>query len=156
RVVKTTDGGETWTCFDLSSVASRLIDCRFTAPDSGMVVGGVDVDSSSVARILSTGDGGRTWSVRYTGHWPNSWCWKISFPTRQVGWVSVEMFEGNTHCLRTEDGGETWMEVEVFADARDLQGIGFATPTLGWAPPFRTQDGGVTWELNSFGFAINR
>lgn len=160
RVIKTTDGGETWTCLDLSAYASRLIDCRFTDADSGLVAGGVDTqDGGVVSRILSTADGGETWTVRHTGRWNDSWCWKISFPSRRVGYVSVQTHEGKTHCLKTEDGGESWVELLVSPVAEDTEGIGFATASLGWAcgfQIFRTTDGGTTWERDPIGRNINR
>jgi photosystem II stability/assembly factor-like uncharacterized protein len=162
RFVKTTDGGSTWSCFDLSAHASRLIDCRFASPDTGMVVGAVNegAGGTPVARVLVTTDGGETWSARHTGRWPNSWGWKISFPTPNVGYVSVQQSKGNTHCLKTEDGGLTWAEVEISATALDIQGIGFATEGLGWATggfsDRRTMNGGMTWERDRWGVAINR
>jgi photosystem II stability/assembly factor-like uncharacterized protein len=135
---------------------SGLVDCFFWSPDSGLVVG--RASDALVERILFTGDGGATWSIRYTGVRPDSWCWKISFPSRRVGYVSVETAGEDTHCLKTTDRGETWFEVPA-PGAYNMQGIGFATESLGWIAHsrlLRTTDGGATWSPETIGTRINR
>ena len=39
-MIKSIDGGQTWTALDLSPHASSLIDVYFPTPDNGWVVGG--------------------------------------------------------------------------------------------------------------------
>lgn len=155
-VIKTMNRGSTWSTMDLSAYASTLVDCRFFGPDSGFVVGAYNF----VPRILFTPDGGKTWQIRHTGARYDTWCWKISFPSRRVGYVSVQMGGGpGLHCLKTLDGGVTWSEVPVPVRLSDMQGIGFVTETLGWAAgrgPMRSTDGGVTWEDDPIGIRINR
>jgi photosystem II stability/assembly factor-like uncharacterized protein len=164
RVIKTVDGGSTWTTIDMSAHSGTLIDCYFLTPDSGFVVGGSPqgvFPTTINAVVLFTGDGGRTWQTRFTTSRPGEWCWKISFPSRRTGYVSIERFGAPTYCLKTADGGVTWEEVFVQNLALDVQGIGFATENKGWVAArrteiFETANGGATWQLISFGESINR
>lgn len=164
RVIKTVDGGTTWTTIDMSAHAGTLIDCYFLAPDSGFVIGGSRegvFPTTISAVVLFTGDGGRTWQTRFTTSRPGEWGWKISFPSRRTGYVSIERFEAPTYCLKTADGGVMWQDVFVQNLGLDVQGIGFATETKGWVAArrteiFETSDGGATWQLVTFGESINR
>ena len=88
RVIKTTDGGATWTSQDLVPLANTLIDCFFFDADHGFVVGAIGVGSARRAVILGTTDGGATWTTRHTTDRTAEWCWKISFPTSLIGYVS--------------------------------------------------------------------
>ncbi len=47
RMIKTVDGGATWTGWDMSEYATNLIDTYFTSPDRGWVVGGKADESIS-------------------------------------------------------------------------------------------------------------
>jgi len=155
-VIKTVDGGVTWNSIDMSSFADGLVDCYFFAPDSGFVVGNV-ITNTRVPRILFTGDGGATWSIRHTGmRLDAAWCWKISFVNRSIGYVSVQTIEIDSHCLKTTDGGWTWVEMPM--EAVGIEGIGFSTELLGWAAGgrfWRTTDGGLTWSRDPFDAAGN-
>lgn len=163
RVIKTTDGGSNWTSTDLAPDAGALVDCHFFNADSGFVVGSTNgIYQSGYARILWTSNGGSTWQVVYAGTRIGELCWKISFPTRMIGYVSIETFQaGPTYFLKTTDGGMTWQE-KLFRGTRyDVQGIGFLTPELGWIGgwgfmPHRTTDGGDTWTVSNFGSNVNR
>ena len=164
-VIKSTDGGASWKSIDLSGMATGLVDCYFFSPDSGFVVGRVGTGwlTDWQARVLFTPDGGTTWETRYTGTHLQSLGWKISFPSRRVGYVSVESFDVTTptHCLKTEDGGSTWTEVVLTSTGSlDMQGIGFVTEQMGWVGGLgqmrRTTDGGLHWVPVDWGEDVNR
>jgi photosystem II stability/assembly factor-like uncharacterized protein len=162
-LIKTVNGGTTWTTIDLSAYATTLVDCHFTSADSGFVVGGVgEFLNLTKAIVLFTADGGATWDVRWQGSRTAEWGWKISFPTPDVGYVSLET--NNTHhwSLKTVNGGQTWTE-RFFGSGsnRREQGIGFANTSLGWlggSPglAFETIDGGQTWLAANWGNHLNR
>ncbi len=173
RLIKTTDRGRTWQSFDLSSVAAFLVDCYFSSPDSGIVVGGTNLDlRQSRCIVLFTANGGTTWSVRHVGSRMNEWCWKISFPSRNVGYISLERLwdSGDTtqvYFLKTTNRGVTWAEKLFLTRHYDEEGIGFVTDSLGWiggwatpsypnAPTYETTDGGETWRVMDFGRNVNR
>ncbi|MCI0636718.1 MAG: hypothetical protein L0206_22795, partial [Actinobacteria bacterium] len=160
RVIKSIDGGANWTTFDMSAPADGLVDCRFFGPDTGIVVGRLDDSTSGFWRgvVLHTTDGGASWSNVLTTTGDDCLCWKISFPTREVGYVSVERFFNSPAAvfLKTTDGGLTWEE-KPFPDSTYyyFEGIGFATPDVGWlggtAVTHATTDGGETWVASSLG-----
>src|SRR5262245_24400249 len=162
RLIKSTDGGATWTSRDLGPLATTAIDVYFKDASEGFISGGIGTfPSGTQAVILHTTDGGETWQQRFVGTRLAEWTWKFSFPTPSVGYASIERFTGPMHVLKTVDGGLTWSEL-VFPNSRE-QGVGFATPTLGWigggsgpASTFGTDTGGGTWFSTPWGTSINR
>jgi len=162
-VLKTTDGGATWKKIALDTVASALVDCYFFSPDSGFAVGAAGGTlQGGMARILFTSNGGNTWTPVFTGTRIGELCWKITFPSRNTGYVSIERFlQGATYILKTTDGGQTWTEKQFSSALIDQQGIGFVTETHGWVggwsnPTYETTNGGDTWTLAQFGENVNR
>ncbi|MFQ5675311.1 MAG: FlgD immunoglobulin-like domain containing protein [bacterium] len=165
-VIKTTNAGETWTSFGLSAHADRLVDCFFFTPDSGLVVGGLGPADSSKGIVLFTADGGNTWEEKYRTSNTPVWCWKISFPTDRVGYVSLETSRAsnttNTFFLKTVDRGLSWEEKPFLTSTSFYweQGIGFATPDRGWIgggeQTYETTDGGQQWQVAGFGRNLNR
>ena len=153
-LIETTDGGTTWASRDMSAVAGSLIDVYYHDDLNGVIVGGTQATQpGSRAVVLSTEDGGVTWTQRAlssgTGT-TSEWAWKISFPSRLVGYVSVENSGGGPDgkVLKTTDGGLTWTEL-VVPGGRSMQGVGFISETEGWTSgrgtAMATTDGGATW-----------
>src|SRR5207247_723476 len=111
-------------------------------------------DTSSAAVVLFTSDGGESWSERYRSPDRDGWCWKISFPNRDTGYVSIETEEGKkAFFLKTTNRGQTWTR-KFIPQNFDFEGIGFITPELGWAGGwafgiYTTTDGGDTWTKSS-------
>lgn len=156
HLLSSSDGGESWTSRDLSAHLAMLIDVRFTTPTDGMVVG---MNGAQRCAILRTADGGDTWREVFTSV-AGSLCWKIAFPSANVGYVSIQGGASSTFA-KTVDGGETWVEKPLVPGPFNGLGAGFLTEDVGWiAGPrmaYRTLDGGETWELDdSLGPAINR
>src|SRR5690606_38992023 len=137
--------------------------------NEGLAVGGTNANLSATSNravVLRTTDGGETWVRQFvsTG-FGSEWGWKITFPTRQVGYVSVEYRTARSSgkVLKTIDGGLTWAEVEIPAGDpyRGLQGVGFLTEDLGWASgrgeASLTVDGGEHWQpFSSLDGRVNR
>ncbi|HLT46751.1 MAG TPA: T9SS type A sorting domain-containing protein [Rubricoccaceae bacterium] len=156
-VIKTTDGGSTWQATHIApSLAQSLVDVYFFDAQRGLAVGGTDaLGFGGRAVVLGTEDGGATWERRFvsSGDGTSSeWGWKISFPTPEIGYVSVEFDSGGPagKVLKTTDGGQTWTEIAV-PNGDSMQGVGFITPDLGWTSGrgsvTETHDGGSTWAL---------
>jgi photosystem II stability/assembly factor-like uncharacterized protein len=160
-VIRTTDSGESWTSTDLAPQATTLIDVYFFDESTGFVVGGLGPTfNERRAVVLATTNGGASWETRYTGVRLGEWCWKISFPTKATGFVSLERFSGISYFLRTTDAGESWEDLP-FLNNYEEQGIGFVTPSLGWiggygGPSYESTDGGESWQAAGFGQGINR
>jgi photosystem II stability/assembly factor-like uncharacterized protein len=160
-VVKSMDG-VTWTTMDLTPLgAFGLVDCHFVDADSGFVLGGAgtDINVDPVPFVASTWNGGATWEVRHRGTEQGGWCWKVSFPSRRIGYASIESFAEYSDVLKTTDGGLTWTETPSFTMGR-LQGLGFVSEQRGWAGgdqnTFTTTDGGRSWTVDDFGSRLNR
>jgi photosystem II stability/assembly factor-like uncharacterized protein len=163
--IKSVDGGMSWTSLDLRPLATGLVDVFFFNADSGLIVGGKGVGSSlqeqnaSQAVILFTADGGQTWRTVYESAAKGKWCWKISFPTRAIGYVATQGPTGDGIILKTTDGGMTWQEKFVGAGL-GFSGIGFATAQKGWVGSlgaYESSDGGESWqEVANVGRLINR
>ncbi len=164
-MLRSIDGGETWTTIDLSAHAGMILDVRFFDRDTGLVCAASSADVETArALILATADGGRSWSRVYEGERRMENCWKMSFPTREVGYATVQSYDDTNPqriFVKTTDGGRTWREQPLTVDpaAREF-GIGFATAERGWIGTarsgFETRDGGMSWSPVSFGRAVNK
>jgi photosystem II stability/assembly factor-like uncharacterized protein len=163
RVIRSLDGGSTWTVSRLPSFVGQLRSVAFLDCLSGAAVGYATGDSSVAGVIATTHDGGDSWSVQtfpgidsFTG---------VCFPTASTGYVV-----GNTSnpisavLLRTTDAGSTWNILPLAADSVVAQGIRFFEGTdtgyvFGeavfpdtsgvpepWSPRIlKTTDGGLSW-----------
>jgi photosystem II stability/assembly factor-like uncharacterized protein len=160
RVIKTVDGGASWTSTDLTALATTLVDVHFLTELEGIAIGSAGTfPSQSRAVVLRTTNGGATWQRRHLGARLGEWGWKISFATPDTGYVSLERTGPPMYLLRTVNRGQTWTELP-FEDYNE-QGIGFATPQLGWIggadnPTLGTTDGGATWTVTPWGEYLNR
>lgn len=178
-VIKSTDGGETWTGFDLSEHANLLVDIYFPDPDRGFVVGGkADVPNPTTRGrvkpvVLFTEDGGLTWTNLLADMMADlprgEWGWKIFFVNDQVGYVSLENFTAGA-VLKTTDGGRTWVRKPINDQQgnANLEGIGFIDENKGWVGGWgnrfftagfssATDDGANNWrDANEIGRFINR
>ncbi|NUN68586.1 MAG: T9SS type A sorting domain-containing protein [Bacteroidetes bacterium] len=161
---KTTDRGKSWTAKNMNAYAAGLIDVRFFTKDSGITVGLTDTThTSSRAIILMTADGGETWDTVHTTPRNNEWAWKITFPSRRTGYVSLQRNSNvaPVYILKTTDGGISWSDRLFSTTGYFVQGLGFLNDTLGWAggtslSPKQTTDGGETWTSVTIGNSLNR
>jgi photosystem II stability/assembly factor-like uncharacterized protein len=165
KFYKSTNGGTNWSIKDMSSYATRLIDCYFTSPDSGILVGGIgDTISTGYGVVLFTSDGGDTWVTKYMTQNNKQWGWKINFPSRNTGYISLERFTsggGASYFLKTTNGGETWEEKMFSNIPLDEEGVGFANNNTGWIggwffPTRKTTNGGINWVSDPWGYNVNR
>ncbi|MBI2619060.1 MAG: T9SS type A sorting domain-containing protein [Ignavibacteriales bacterium] len=162
--MKSTNGGASWLSKDMNGYAYGLVDVHFFTADSGIAVGMTDsTNEISSGIILTTVDSGETWDTSYVSSQIGEWCWKISFPTRMVGYVSLQRNSGSpVNVLKTADGGLTWTEQRLADFNYYVQGIGFLDETTGWVggnntyPVYGTTDGGSTWASAGFGSRVNR
>ena len=158
--IKSNDRGETWSFSDLSEFADGLVECHFIDANLGFVAG---IKSNSGGVILKTIDGGETWSEVLNTNNGSEYIWKLDFVTDEIAYGSIESFTGgNASIVKSVDGSNTWLELEVTDSYLDLQGIGFINEDTGWVGPrnqplYETNDGGLTWEKKDSLFSnINR
>jgi photosystem II stability/assembly factor-like uncharacterized protein len=181
-IIKTTNGGATWTAIDMSAHAAILVDIHFKNQNEGWVVGGRDDVGRPMAQrkrddvkpvLLHTTNGGATWTDRLASirrFCPRGeWGWKIQALDAQTMFASLEnMLDGAI--LRSDNGGQTWRRIPINDRQRNanLEGIGFVDRDLGWVGGWgdigfiggftsATTDGGNNWDnANQIGFRLNR
>jgi len=165
NLLRSTDGGGSWALIDLAPFAGMVLDVKFVTPETGFVFAGSASDiKESEARILKTTDGGRSWRIVYRSARKLENSWKGSFVDRRTGFATVQTYDparAQQVIVKTVDGGETWQELPLVADAKARQfGIGFATRDIGWVGTavggFETRDGGNTWTKVALAPAANK
>jgi photosystem II stability/assembly factor-like uncharacterized protein len=166
-LLRSLDGGATWTNIDMSPWVAMIVDVKFFDEMNGIVFAGTDANiERSHALIVATRDGGKTWSKVYESARPYELTWKGSFPTRDVGYATIQNYNPDKNetlrrIAKTTDGGKTWQELPLVDDAGVREfGVGFATPLLGWVGTskggFETRDGGATWRAVDLGRVVNK
>jgi len=164
---RSVDGGKTWKLMDLTKQTAMILDVTFLDASTGFLAGGSDREvEPSHAQVLKTTDGGEHWTTVYESKRPFEITWKLSFPTRDTGYVTVQNYAEDAAVkdrvvARTTDGGNTWTELPLVSDhAQQEFGVAFATPDVGWVGGskggFQTLDGGKTWTHLEMGRAVNK
>ena len=158
---------KTWHPLPVPEHCAQILDVKFFDEQSGVLCGASDaVFEKSRALVLRTEDGGKTWREAYRSQRPGELSWKCSFPTREVGYATVQSYdpsEANTrrYVAKTVDGGRTWTEQLLVEDhSCDEFGVSFVTADRGWVGTlqtgYETEDGGRTWRPVAMGKAVNR
>jgi hypothetical protein len=102
----------------------------------------------------------------YQSNRPFECTWKASFPTNQVGYVTIQSYNPDPEVkqqriAKTIDGGNTWQELNLTADAAAREfGVGFIDEQHGFVGTmnsgFETRDGGQSWTPVTLGRACNK
>lgn len=162
-VVRTSDGGESWTTSivdDGSSLAFR--DIHAFNNDTAYVL---SIGNATDSRIYRTDDGGMSWGLSFENQDENSFFDCFSFWDENRGIAFSDSFEGEFRLIRTMNGGESWEDLpdDSIPDARDGEGAFASSGTcvvtrpggLGWFSTgasgidtrvIRTADYGESWE----------
>jgi photosystem II stability/assembly factor-like uncharacterized protein len=154
-VVRTTDGGETWSEISLDQTGLKipvLNAVSFVSPTQGWAVG---ADSKGAGVIIGTTDGGATWwgSKSTFKQVPTS----VFFVSPEKGWMGgttsppgkPDEEGGPSDILTTSDGGKSWSS--AYHVPVSINTIKFADENNGWAAGFpayiyHTADGGRSWQ----------
>jgi photosystem II stability/assembly factor-like uncharacterized protein len=162
------DAGDTWKRIALPPEAAMILDVKFVDVNTGFVFAGSDPNVEvSNAVIVKTTDSGRTWRVVYRSARPFELTWKASFPTREVGYATLQSYNpdpalAQRYVLKTADAGDTWQELPLVVDPKvQTFGVGFVDERHGWVggvpQGFETKDGGATWTAApELGVAANK
>lgn len=161
------DGGATWTSNSMNNDCKMLFDIKMFDKNNGFVCAASDEDmEKSNALILKTSDGGKSWKKVYQSNRPFEGTWKASFPTKEVGYVTIQSYNPDPNVkqqriAKTTDGGKTWNEINLVEDAGAREfGIGFIDENHGFVGTmntgYETKDGGKTWSKVNLGMACNK
>jgi photosystem II stability/assembly factor-like uncharacterized protein/dienelactone hydrolase len=161
------DGGETWTSNSMNNDCKMLFDIKMFDKNNGFVCAASDEDmEKSNALILKTSDGGKSWKKVYQSNRPFEGTWKASFPTKNIGYVTIQSYNPDPNVkqqriAKTTDGGNTWNEINLVEDAGAREfGIGFIDENHGFVGTmntgYETKDGGKTWAKVNLGMACNK
>jgi photosystem II stability/assembly factor-like uncharacterized protein len=134
-VLKTEDGGITWTKQIVPYHWSELHSVSFVNPETGFAVG--------LGLLIKTTDGGKNWkefTIDYKGY-----ITKVYFVNSKTGFITG--LSGNL--FRTSDGGDTWTKIPLNTTVH-LYDICFVNEKVGYCGSdphvFKTTDSGKTWK----------
>ncbi len=161
------DGGATWTSNTMQKDCKMLFDIKMFNKNEGFAcAASSDAMEKSNAVILKTSNGGKTWQKVYQSKRPFECTWKASFPSKKVCYVTIQSYNtdekvNQQHVAKTTDGGKTWKELDLIADAKSREfGVGFIDENHGFIGTmnsgFETKDGGKTWIKIDLGMACNK
>jgi photosystem II stability/assembly factor-like uncharacterized protein len=160
-VIKSMDGGTSWTSINLSQYASALVDIFFTSEDVGFVVGKSN-PASDGGIVLYTSDGGTTWEVKHKTFANEDYIWKIQTPDSVHYYGSLDALPstGNVRIVKSADAGLSWTTDTIRNTYSYMQTIGFIDTQHGWtgglSTLLETTDGGENWDPITVGSAYNR
>lgn len=153
RLVRTFDGGSTWSAFQTPFVNSWFLAVDFPSPSVGYACGGTAFGEHKVC-IVKTTDGGVSWDSLTANGYAGYEFRDIHFVDDTTGFVAGDVFTG---LMRTTDGGNSFVPIGSvlppvqtiafiddqvgFVSTWDYQGGGTAVATIQ-----RTADQGATWE----------
>ncbi len=140
-ILKTTNGGTTWTP-QVSNTYSSLNSVHFTDANTGYITGGSGL-------ILKTTNGGTLWSALTTNATGNLKA--ICFPSATTAYV---VGSGGT-ILKTTNSGTTWT-AQTSGRTNLLKSVYFVNATTGYAVGdsatlLKTVNGGTTWTILNSG-----
>ena len=163
-ILRSTDGGQSWSVIDMSSHAGMILDVKFFDEHTGLVFASSSRSGDNEALILRTTDGGKTWTQVYKSGRVGELIWKASFPDGDTGFATVQSYDPDREqqlIVKTEDGGKSWQELPLTKNAKARQfGIGFIDRYRGWigtmAGGFYTSDGGKSFQPVPIARAANK
>lgn len=166
KLVKTTDGGNTFTEIAHPFSAQNILALHFTDLNTGFMALRQYISSiKNRYKIARTTDGGTNWSVVYADSSTSA----SSFSQKGINdMLFINPLKGfavcnNGNLLVTNNGGDTWSEMNLVADSTHLVSISMKSNSLvgyiaGWkcggsisgcrGSIFKTTDGGLTWQRN--------
>jgi photosystem II stability/assembly factor-like uncharacterized protein len=165
-MLRSVDNGEGWKVIDLSDHAGMILDVKFHDEKLGFVcASGASATGEGDALMLMTTDGGAHWTAVWRSNRMLENCWKMSWPSRRVGYATVQSYDEAASkrrvVIKTVNGGKSWRELTLVEDAGVREfGIGFVDEKRGWIGTaktgYETRNGGKSWTAVAMGRAVNK
>lgn len=175
---KSENGGTSWWITNLTAagVMGGLMDVYFKDANNGFIVG-MDTNAYNTVcttpsyhgAIARTTNGGLTWSVVANTAVNCSYFWKMSWPSTNVGYATLQQNGSYSTVIyyKTTDGGATWVSNGIPLSALGqaslfLQGVGFVSESEGWMGGttstaltynqsfIHTTNGGLSWTTEGY------
>jgi photosystem II stability/assembly factor-like uncharacterized protein len=163
-VVRTTDGGATWTLVSPPGAADLdFRDIEAFDADTAYILA---IGPGDKSRIYRTGDGGRSWTLQFTNPDPKAFYDAMAFWDAHTGLAVGDPVDGRHTVVRTTDGGRTWTPVPASGMPPALEGDGAfaasgtclvaAASAHAWfgsgggprTRVYRSADRGLTWQVS--------
>jgi photosystem II stability/assembly factor-like uncharacterized protein len=162
-VVRTTDGGATWTPLNVPN--SEKLDFRDIDAIDDKTAYVLSIGPGEQSRIYKTGDAGVTWTEQFVNHDPNAFYDAMAFWNGSHGIAVSDSVDGQFVVIATTDGGRSWVRVPpaqlppAFASEGFFAASGtniavlppnhvwFGTGSAAQARVLHSSDGGRTWSL---------
>lgn len=165
-ILRTTDGGTTWTTVPAPDTTQHLSAVSFADQNAGFAVG--NNTPGNTCKVLRTTDGGQTWQDKTPG---GGDCPGPAGPGTGYRLSGVFAFSpqivvavgDNGTIIRSDDGGDSWTVLANFgvtplpgAAQATFNDVFFTSPDEGWVVGtsgriFHTTDGGHTWTPQASG-----
>lgn len=161
-VLRTTDGGRTWTRLRVPN--ADALDFRDVDATSATTAHVLSIGPGEASRIYQTTDGGTTWTPRFRNMEPDAFFDAMTFADQDRG-VAISDSVGERFVIReTSDGGRTWTAVPAdrLPPARAGEGAFAASGSnvsmvgrdhiwigLSSARVLRSTDGGRRWTVHA-------
>lgn len=108
-VVRTTDGGATWTASTVPGADSlQFRDVHAVSADTAYLL---SIGRGAQSRIYKTTDGGDSWTRQFTSPEPEAFFDCLDFWDAEHGIAFSDAIDGTFYLVTTRDGGETWTRV---------------------------------------------
>lgn len=152
KMIKTTDGGLTWTDVTLSGV-DKLFCVYFTSADTGYALGYKNSGSPAGSAFLKTTDAGNSWTVQYNNL--SREFYSMHFEGSAIGYVAGGDQTGtNGYVNKTTNAGDTWTLKGTFNNIT-MKSVFFTSVDTGYVVGYKyginnmykTTNGGTTWNL---------
>jgi photosystem II stability/assembly factor-like uncharacterized protein len=163
-VLRTIDGGETWTPIPVPGAEG--LDFRDVDAVDDKTAYILSIDSGPKSRIYKTTDAGATWQLQFQNDDPKAFYDAMTFADRDFGVAVSDSVDGQFVVRMTRDGGRAWSRVppERLPPAQPGEGyfaasgtnvalagrthIWLATGAAPRARVVRSTDGGATWSVS--------
>ncbi|WP_172277862.1 photosystem II stability/assembly factor-like protein [Chryseobacterium sp. LAM-KRS1] len=104
-ILKTTDGGASWTKIYNSNIPFEYV-WKMQLLDNNKIFCSIEAESPNTGRLLKSLNGGLTWETK---DFPDTFVQAVGFTSPDHGWMGGH----NTGFYETFNGGETWTDTGV-------------------------------------------
>ena len=157
-ILKTTDGGASWSVQTVPEIKGRITDVTCTSGTSGVAIGRTDAQHNHRLLIINTIDG-TNWQQAVHPAEEQILPTKVTFSDINHGWTIASPITGTgtPGVYKTTDGGSNWNKVNHPILDGTFDDICFINENTGWVTGeqkindepvgfiLQTKDGGTTW-----------